>query len=103
MAVLRINGESVQLDAGKLTNREAMAIEEALNIPIGEVIGLAERGSMRAMTALVWMLQRRSKPDLKFEDVEFALDDIKLDESPDPTSAGNGSSKTTSKRTGSRR
>lgn len=73
---LTIQGVEYSFDEGDISNREAMAIERTTGVTFGEFGKLLEQGSMLGLTALVWTVQRRTNPTLKFGDVDFKLGDV---------------------------
>lgn len=70
---LTVNGESHDFDPASITNREAMAIEKVTGMTFGQWSDALKERSVLAMTAMVWVVQRRSQPALRFSDVDFAL------------------------------
>ena len=91
MAGIRINGQHFDFNTARITNREGMSIESATDMTFTEVMDKASNGSLLALTALVWVVRKRNEPGLRFDDVDFALDDVEQvddDETPDPTEGG---------------
>lgn len=79
---VKLDGKSLgEFDEEKVTNREAALIKGVCGrrfIPFLQGLGEFDE---ECMTALVWFLRRKNgEPDLRVEDVEFAL--LSLDVSP---------------------
>jgi len=83
-----VDGHKYEFSEGSMTNLEAMAIEDVLGVTVGEWQDLLNRRSMRATTALVWMLRRREEPALKFEEVVFNPSSIDFDTSDEDAEEG---------------
>lgn len=89
-----INGFTIVVDgeelvfSGKLRAKEVMAIEHATGLTMDQWSTQLQSGSMSALVALVWLLQRRVNPTLKYSDVDFDLDTIEIitEEVPDEAS-----------------
>lgn len=67
----------------KLLNVEAMEIEKRTGMTFvqwGQELG---RGSMTALTALLYVLMRRSRPSLKFEEVQFSMTEVTIETDKD--------------------
>jgi len=87
-----IEGQVYDFDPATVDNRTLMDIEDATGKTTGEWQDELSRGSMRATTALVWVILRdNGQPDLTFDEVRFNPSelDIEDDEEPgkDPTAA----------------
>ena len=87
MSVLTIGDKTWQFDIAKLTNREGMAVEKATGLTVQEWTQQIARGSMSALTALVWIVRTRDEPSLAYDDVVFSLDELKVEEDPEPEPA----------------
>jgi hypothetical protein len=71
----------------KLLSPECIAMEQATGMDYAtELVPALVRGNMTALTALLWIHLRRDQPDLRFDQVQFCLDDLKL-EDDDPVEA----------------
>lgn len=77
---ITVGGKLYEYDAESLTNKEAAAIETALDVTFTRWTELLKAGSVHALTALVWIVQRRENPALRFGDVEFAFTDLQIDD-----------------------
>lgn len=87
-----INDETYDFDPQSMTNIEAMALERAVGMTMGEWQKALQDGSTTALTGIVWLAMRRRDPGVKFSDVTFAFGALRVeddeDEAPvDPTDA----------------
>ena len=86
-----IDGETVEFDTERITNVEGMAIERVTGMLFGEWGELLNKGSMLAITALVWIIRKRQDPPLRFDDVLFEqfepLEDAPAGDASDPAEA----------------
>lgn len=65
--------------AGKMRSRDAEDIERVTKMPFrGGFIEALLDGSVLAQRALLWVYLRRDIPALKFDQVDFALDEVDL-------------------------
>lgn len=64
---------------GKVRAGDAELIERRSGMPWGEFNQALARGSILCRRALLWHFLRRTHPTLRFEDVDFALDELKLE------------------------
>lgn len=85
MAVARITveGRTYVFDEDTADNTELMAIEDVTGLASIDLEDALNRGSMRAITALVWVLRRREEPALLFADVKFRVSSLRFDQGPD--------------------
>lgn len=60
-------------------NIELVDLEELTGWALGELVERLAAGSMKAVTALVWILRRRDEPGLAFRDVRFKTSDLALE------------------------
>lgn len=65
----------------KTMNVEAMAMEKATGIEFENLITGLVNGSRTAITAWVWVLQKREDPQRKFSDVVFPESDFSIEQS----------------------
>jgi hypothetical protein len=73
---LKVGDKVYDFDADHVSNTEAMAIELACHCTFMQWTQNVEAGSALALTALVWLVQRRENPGLKFQDVRFDIGDV---------------------------
>ena len=72
--------QTYDCDFNKLLNAEFIAIERLTGLTLtGVAQGLMEASAM-TVTALVWVLRRRQEPTLRFDQVEFKMADMELEE-----------------------
>lgn len=75
-------------DPMKLTSPEAMAIEKLTGMAFGsEWIESVQKGSMIAIHALLFVLLKRQRPQLKPDQVVFAFDEVGLEVDEDDEAA----------------
>jgi len=103
-----VDGKTYEFHEDRLTNVEGMAVEKVTGWTFGEWIeGLNKKNaeghpvpSMLALTALIWVIQKRDEPSLRFSQVEFAVaslefeldeDDAEDDEGKDEEDAASSS------------
>lgn len=71
----------------KLLNPEAEAIERHTGWTFGEWVGKLGDTSMLALHGLLYVLLKRSSPTLKWDEVQFSLDEIGLEADDDEAPA----------------
>lgn len=78
MKVTFTDGRVFEFDPGiRLTNVEAMAMERVTGwVGIAEFNEKMKARSTLALTAMVWVQVKRIEPTLRFDEVEFAFEDI---------------------------
>lgn len=90
---ITVDDKVYDFDLTRITNVEGMAIEKVTDKTYLEWSEALQAGSMLAATALVWIIQKRQEPTLRFEDVEFSQlaiqddDNVSPLEQPGPTGA----------------
>jgi hypothetical protein len=57
-----------------------MDIEKVTGGTFGDWSTLLEKGSMLALTAMVWIIQRRDNPQLKFSEVNFEIGSLEIED-----------------------
>lgn len=90
---IRIAGEEYEVDPGKLTFGEAKRIEQTTGLTFSKWGEHLAAGSVTALQGLVFILMRRSRPEIRFDDVdgiEFGEVQIVPDpgDEPAPVKAG---------------
>jgi hypothetical protein len=73
---LKVGDKVYDFDADHVSNTEAMAIELNCHCTFMQWTQNISAGSALALTALVWLVQRRENPGLKFQDVRFDIGDV---------------------------
>jgi len=77
-------------DQEEMTGDQAILVEDTLGVTSLEWAAQLQKGSMKAMLALLWVLRREQEPDLVFADVTgikvsyMTVVDDGDDETPDP-------------------
>lgn len=72
---LTVDSELLTIDFGRIMNTEAIAAQKVTGLPYQEWLAAIDDGDMTAITALVWIAKKRTNPELRFSDVEFAISD----------------------------
>ena len=83
--------QSWEFDPEDADNLEAEAIElvgDTTWDSYAQWLFLMGRGNMRAIRALLWILQLRTNPDLDFNEVRFRTADIAVESLDEPELAG---------------
>lgn len=76
---LTVEDRVYELDRDSLTNVELMAIEDVTGLPFQRWIEALDGGSLKAITALVWIMRVREEPGLVFADVVFRAATLDVD------------------------
>lgn len=63
----------------KLMSAEREAIEKRTGTPFAEFTQAVLKGSSVARRALLWVMLKRDHPTMKYDDVDFAWDELKLE------------------------
>ena len=77
MPRIQVGDVVYEYDPGEITNDDGIAVEKVMNCTFDQWNQKLSDGSMQAMTALVWLLQRKDNPGLRISDVHFKMGDIK--------------------------
>lgn len=90
-----LDGTKYEFDEKRLMNVEAIAIKRVTSEKLGFVdwMQAVSESDVEAITALVWIVRKRTEPDLRFSDVEFSIvefiesleSDEETDAESDPT------------------
>lgn len=72
-----------QFDMNSIPNIDAEAIERVTDWTLGEWQQKIQKGSVLALRALLWVLQRRVHQTLKFTSVTFSTDQVTAEPEPD--------------------
>ena len=75
---LTVKGIEYEFSEDSLTNREAMDIEKVTGGSFGQFTEALKDGSTLALTAMVWTVQKRDNPSLRFGDVEFTFGELEV-------------------------
>jgi hypothetical protein len=71
--------ETHEWDRRKMLNVEYGAMERVTGYIGGALEDALNNGGALAMTALVWVLRKRTYPRLRFEEVVFEMDDLMIE------------------------
>ena len=77
---IRINDWSCEYDPSKILNVEAIAAQKVTGLGWAEWLDALGKGDMTALTALVWVLRKRTEPELRFTDVSFPIGDVEYED-----------------------
>ena len=80
-------GPRQEWEFDRLMNVELIAIEKQTGFIGDEFTDALNKRSVTALTALVWVIRKRNEPQLRFEHVRFAIDELTIEEdeeAPDP-------------------
>lgn len=67
---IAIEGEEFDVDPGRIKFGEAKRIEQVTGMTFGEWGKALQAGSVTALQALVWVLKRRTHPDVRIDDID---------------------------------
>jgi hypothetical protein len=87
---LLVDGKELDFDPAKLLNVEAIAITKATKIPFADFGEHLTAMDFELITAIVWVLRKRTEPELRISDVVFPVGscefvDDEADGPKDPT------------------
>src|SRR4051812_10596799 len=68
---MSVEGKPYEFEDTAADNIELMAVERVTGMTIPEWADAISRGSMLGITALIWIMRRRTEPNLEFSDVHF--------------------------------
>lgn len=77
---ITIAGVKYEFDSEKLMLSEARSIEKVCGCTFQEWSERLQSGSMEALAALVWIVQKRENPELRFSEVDFEIGSVEIDE-----------------------
>lgn len=84
MLRLTVDGETYQVDDGRMLNTEAIALKKATGLAVQELWQGVTDFDAEALTALVWLARRRAgEMALRYTAVEFDLGQIDMAEVDD--------------------
>lgn len=83
---VHVQGKTYTFSDDDLDNFDLMDIEDVTGLATSDWQDALLKGSGRALTALVWILRRKSEPSLEFKDVRFKLNEIALENDEDEES-----------------
>jgi hypothetical protein len=90
MPKVTVDGQVYDYDPSKMLNTEAIALQKVTGMTVPEWTTGLQAGDASALTGLVWLLFRRNGRELAFDEVEFDIGSLELEddeepETPDPT------------------
>lgn len=89
MAKVTVDGEVFDYDATRLLNTEAIALQKVTGMKTQEWMTALTEGDAYALTGLVWLLYRRAGREVSFDEVEFDIGSLDLqDDAPEPEPEG---------------
>ncbi len=83
MSLVQVGDESYEFDFASPSNREVMQIERVFDGTFKEFGVALRNGSVTALTCLVYVLEKRTNPALRFDDVEFSIGEFSVVEPED--------------------
>lgn len=75
---ITIDGQGYDYDPSRLLNTEAIALQKVTGLRISEWTQQMQQGDAYALTGLVWLLWRRNGREVAFDDVEFDMGSIDI-------------------------
>lgn len=87
---ITVEGQVYDFDPARMLNTEAIALQKVTGWRIKEWSDGLAQGDAVAMTALVWLIFRRNGQETRFDDVEFDMGSLSIEDDeaepvPDPT------------------
>lgn len=83
MMRVTVEGTEYEYDEKRLMNTEAIALQKATGLRPPEFADGLKKGDAIALSGLVWLILRRSGSTLKFDELEFDLASIDVEEIKD--------------------
>ncbi len=77
---ITVDGNVYDFEPDSMRNDEAILIEKQCGVTFKQWGELLQEGSIMAMTALVWIIQRRETSGLAFDDVRFQFSGLEVEE-----------------------
>lgn len=84
--IVTIEGKRYEFDHTKLRLSELKVLKQKTGLTLGTFTPALAAYDPDALGFMVWLLRRRSGDEVEFEDVDFDLSDITVEDPPDPTS-----------------
>lgn len=94
MAKVTIDGQVYDYDPSRMLNTEAIALQKVTGMRMQEWTTALTQGDAFALTGLVWLLWRRSGREVSFDEVEFDIGSISLEDDEEPQAEGDESGPT---------
>jgi hypothetical protein len=90
VAKVTIDGQVFDYDPTRMMNTEAIALQKVTGMRMREWTKSLTEGDAFALTGLVWLLWRRAGREVAFDEVEFDIGSISLEEDEPATVAEPG-------------
>ncbi len=87
MAKVTIDGQVFDYNPDRMLNTEAIALQKVTGMRMQEWSSALTEGDAYALTGLVWLLYRREGREVPFDEVEFDIGSISLEEDAGPEAA----------------
>lgn len=84
MAKVTIDGQVFDYDPTRMLNTEAIALQKVTGMRMQEWTTALTEGDAFALTGLVWLLYRRDGRNVPFDEVEFDIGSITLEDDSEP-------------------
>ena len=84
MAKVTSDGQVFDYDPNRMLNTEAIALQKVTGMRMQEWTAALTEGDAFALTGLVWLLWRRAGREVAFDEVEFDIGSIVLEEDEEP-------------------
>jgi hypothetical protein len=88
--IIQVGDKQYPFDPDEVDNYEAMAIEARVGGTFAGWIDAIMAGSATALTGLIWLLQWRENPKIKFQDVRFKVGEVEVIEEGVPETGEDG-------------
>lgn len=79
-----IDGEVFNYDPNRMMNTEAIALQKVTGMKMQEWTTEMAQGDAFALTGLVWLLHRREGRNTPFDEVEFDIGSIVIEDDSEP-------------------
>jgi len=84
MPKVTVDGQVFDYDPSKMLNTEAIALQKVTGMRIADWTKALTEGDAYALTGLVWLLWRRNGREVAFDDVEFDIGSLDLQDDEPP-------------------
>lgn len=88
MAKVTIDGQVFDYDPSRMLNTEAIALQKVTGMRMQEWGAALAEGDAFAMTGLVWLLYRRNGREVPFDEVEFDIGSLDIQDDEVAAEAG---------------
>jgi hypothetical protein len=80
VAKVTIDGQVYDYDPTRMLNTEAIGLQKVTGMKMQEWGKALEQGDAYALTGLVWLLYRRNGREVPFDEVEFDIGSISIED-----------------------